>query len=64
MLVTLESDDSQVFSGIQISAHRKSLNKEEFQGTFLSYAPETKLQAYNCMGGRHVSTDPHKVLIV
>ncbi|XP_046371549.2 putative ferric-chelate reductase 1 homolog [Haliotis rufescens] len=51
--VTLESDDSQVFRGIQISAHRKSLNKEEFQGTFLSYAPETKLQAFNCMGGRH-----------
>ncbi|XP_046371451.2 putative ferric-chelate reductase 1 homolog [Haliotis rufescens] len=51
--VTLESDDSQVFRGIQISAHRKSLNKEEFQGTFLSYTPEAKLQSFNCMGARH-----------
>ncbi|XP_067656590.1 putative ferric-chelate reductase 1 homolog isoform X2 [Haliotis asinina] len=50
--ITLDSDDGQEFRGIQISAHRKSLNKEEFQGTFLSFTPEDKLQAYNCMGGR------------
>ncbi|XP_046544580.1 putative ferric-chelate reductase 1 homolog [Haliotis rubra] len=49
--ITIDSDDGQEFRGIQISAHRKSLNKEEFQGTFLSFTPEDKLQAYNCMGG-------------